>query len=94
MNVLVMYDRQSGSLWSQLLGEAVEGELKGTKLGYLTSWQTTREDWKTLHPNTIALEKGFRGSNDPYANYYASASAGVIGGTSCFASLAYSPSKA
>jgi hypothetical protein len=30
MNVLVMYDRETGSLWSQLLGEAVEGELKGT----------------------------------------------------------------
>ena len=29
MNVLVMYDRQTESLWAQLLGEAVEGDTAG-----------------------------------------------------------------
>ena len=79
-NVLVMYDRQTDSLWSQLLGEAIKGELQGTKLEYLPSWHTTWEQWKQMHPNTIALEKG-SGSRDPYASYYASTSPGVIGET-------------
>lgn len=80
-NVLVMYDRQTESLWSQLLGEAVEGELKGTKLEFLPSLQTTWEGWKSLHPGTVALEKGFFGDRDPYASYYASGQTGVIGET-------------
>lgn len=79
MNVLVMYDCQTDSLWSQLLGEAVEGELKGQKLEFLPSWQTTWEDWKTRYPETLALVKGYRGDRDPYDSYYDSYAAGVIG---------------
>ena len=69
MNVLVMYDRQTESLWSQLLGEAVEGELKGTKLEYFPSVMTTWDEWKTRFPDTVALVKGFAGSRDPYVSY-------------------------
>lgn len=79
MNVLVMYDRQTDSLWSQLLGEAVDGPLTGTKLEFVPSWQTTWSDWKVQHPNTIALDKGFGSSRDPYAGYYNNSSSGVIG---------------
>jgi hypothetical protein len=79
MNVLVMYDRQTESLWSQLLGEAVEGDLEGTKLEFLPSWQTTWADWKATHPETVALSKGFPGDSDPYNSYYVSGRAGVIG---------------
>ena len=81
MNVLVMYDRQTDSLWSQLLGEAVQGEFKGQKLEFLPSWQTTWEDWKARHPDTLALVKGYRGDRDPYDDYYDSYAAGVIGET-------------
>lgn len=81
-NVLVMYDRQTDTLWSQLLGEAVEGELIGTKLEFLPSWMTTWAEWKALHPHTVALDKeGRRGGRDVYASYYASNNAGVIGET-------------
>jgi hypothetical protein len=79
MNVLVMYDRQTETLWSQLLGEAVEGPLKGTKLEFVPSWQTTWADWVTRNPDTIALDKGFGGSFDPYTSYYSGSSSGVIG---------------
>jgi hypothetical protein len=78
-NVLVMYDRQTESLWSQLLGESVSGEMLGTKLEFLPSWHTTWGQWKEMHPETVALEKGFRGSHDPYEGYYQSGSSGVIG---------------
>jgi hypothetical protein len=81
MNVLVMYDRQTESLWSQLLGVAVQGEYKGQKLEFLPSWQTTWEDWKTRYPDTLALMKGYRGDRDPYDDYYDSYAAGVIGET-------------
>ena len=81
-NVLVMYDRQTGSLWSQLLGEAVEGDLVGTKLTFVPSWMTTWEEWKAMHPDTVALDKGSRvGKRDSYDSYYVSSSAGVIGET-------------
>jgi hypothetical protein len=79
MNVLVMYDRQTDTLWSQLLGEAVKGELKGQELEFLPSWQTTWSDWKTRYPNTVALIKGFKSTHDPYDSYYNSNQAGIIG---------------
>jgi hypothetical protein len=81
-NVLVMVDRQTGSYWSQLLGEAVEGEMVGARLDYVTSWMTTWREWKERNPNTIALDKaGRRGSRDVYDDYFASPRAGVIGET-------------
>jgi hypothetical protein len=80
-NVLVMYDRETESLWSQLLGEAVEGEMQGTSLAYLPVWHTTWAQWKEMHPETLALQKGSRSSRDPYEGYYGSSSAGVIGET-------------
>ena len=79
MNVLVMYDRQTGTLWSQLIGEAVQGELQGTKLEFLPSLQTTWADWKAQNPTTIALRKGYYGARDPYDSYYTSDRTGVIG---------------
>ena len=74
-----MYDRQTESLWSQLLGEAVSGEMAGTKLAYLPSWQTTWGEWKREYPGTLALKKNFRASRDPYSSYYQSQSPGVVG---------------
>jgi hypothetical protein len=81
-NVLVMYDRQTETLWSQLLGEAVEGELIGTKLDFVPSWMMSWEAWKELHPDTVALDKGGQiGGRDAYDSYYRSGAAGVIGET-------------
>ena len=78
-NVLVMYDRQTESYWSQLLGEAVDGELVGTKLEFVPSWMMSWAQWQELHPDTIALDKqGRRGGRDTYDSYYASGSTGVI----------------
>lgn len=81
MNVLVMYDRETGTLWSQLLGKAIAGEQTGVELEYLPSWQTTWEDWKSRHPGTLALRKGYSGERDPYFSYYTSGVPGVVGET-------------
>lgn len=80
-NVLVMYDKETSSLWSQLYGEAVAGSLLGTKLEYLPSVMTTWSNWRETHPDTLAIQKGFFGNQDPYLNYYYSPNAGVIGST-------------
>ena len=52
---LVMRDLETNSLWSHLLGRAMEGPLKGTVLQPLVSDMTTWAEWKTLHPNTTVL---------------------------------------
>jgi hypothetical protein len=77
-----MVDRQTGSYWNQLLGEAVEGEMVGARLNFVTSWMTTWREWKEMNPETVALDKrGRRGSRDAYDDYFASTQAGVIGET-------------
>ncbi len=81
MNLLVMYDRQTDSLWAQMLGRAVRGPLEGTELEYVPALQTTWNDWKARYPGTQAIVKGYKGNRDPYTSYYASGSAGVIGQT-------------
>jgi len=81
MNALVMYDRQTESLWSQITGEAVLGPLQGTKLEFVPALHTTWAEWKALHPKTLALVKGYSGAYDSYASYYESARAGVLGET-------------
>lgn len=78
MNALVMYDRETESLWSQFLSQSVRGELVGTKLETVPLTLTTWEKWKELHPETVALRKASRGG-DPYDGYYGGRSAGVIG---------------
>jgi hypothetical protein len=81
MNVLVMFDRETNTLWSQLLGEAVEGPLKGTKLEFVPAVHTKWAEWKEQHPDTLALVKGYPGSYTSYSRYYANNSAGVLGET-------------
>lgn len=81
MNVLVMFDRETNTFWSQILGEAVEGPLNGTQLTPLAAVQTTWSEWKALHPDTKALATYGMGQYDSYATYYESARAGVLGET-------------
>ena len=78
MNALVMYDRQTDSLWSQFLGVAVAGHFEGTALQPLGSSLTTWGEWRAEHPETLVLDQGGR-RHDAYAGYYADGSAGVLG---------------
>ena len=75
----LMYDRQTGTLWNQLTGEPVLGELVGQDLALdllpivLTSW----EDWQNQHPDTLVVDEntGFPrnyAAGAAYGNYFAS----------------------
>jgi len=55
-NALVVYDSKSNSLWSQFVGEAVQGPYTGTKLELIPSMITTWTKWKQEFPDTLALE--------------------------------------
>lgn len=71
---LVMYDRKTDSLWSQILGEAIVGEKTGTRLAVLPSDQIKFGEWKKLHPEGVVLSRDtgatrFYGQ-DPYGDYY------------------------
>ncbi len=71
---LVMYDRKTESLWPQILGEAVVGEMTGAKLPILPSDQIRYGDWKKKFPNGQVLSRNtghirFYGQ-DPYGDYY------------------------
>lgn len=50
-----MYDAETRTFWSQLLGEAMQGDLKGAKLEILPSDIVTWDEWKRQHPNTTVL---------------------------------------
>jgi hypothetical protein len=71
---LVMYDRKTDSLWSQILGEAIVGEMTGAKLKVLSSDQIRFGDWRRLHPNgeVLSRDTGARRfyGQDPYGDYY------------------------
>jgi len=72
---LVMYDRKTDSLWSQVLGEAVVGEMTGTQLKTLPSDQILYGNWKEAHPNGEVLSRdtgSFRSyGSSPYGDYFA-----------------------
>jgi hypothetical protein len=73
-DALVMYDRETGSLWSHVTGGAIDGPLKGQLLKPYPASHTTWERWKRLHPETVVLSKqtafGVEGSRNVYQDYF------------------------
>lgn len=70
---LVMYDRQTHSLWAQMEGRALVGTLSGTTLAVLPSNTVSWEAWRATHPRgkVLSRETGHRrryGAN-PYEAY-------------------------
>jgi hypothetical protein len=70
---MLLYDRQTQSLWSQLRRQAVTGPLKGVKLQAIPVEHTQWVDWKQRHPKTqvLSIETGYQRdySRNPYAGY-------------------------
>lgn len=70
---VLLYDRATDSLWSQILQTAISGPLRGARLALLPLTHTTWSDWRRLHPDTEVLssDTGFQRDYelDPYAGY-------------------------
>jgi hypothetical protein len=77
-NDLVMYDRQTESLWQQITGEAIVGELFGKRLKPISMETLRWREWKELHPETKVLSRDTGYSRDydryPYGSYEQSSS--------------------
>lgn len=71
---LVMYDRKTDSLWSQILGEAIVGETTGTELKVLSSDMVRYGDFKRRYPEGTVLSRDTGAARfygrDPYGDYY------------------------
>jgi len=70
---VLMYDRQTESLWSQIMKTAITGEMKGSKLTAISLVHTTWRDWMSRHPETdvLSTKTGYRRdyARNPYAGY-------------------------
>jgi hypothetical protein len=70
---VLMYDRQTESLWSQLMSKAISGTNKGRPLTSLLVLHTTWEDWRTRNPKTLVLSTDTGFNRDyrysPYQHY-------------------------
>jgi hypothetical protein len=70
---VLLYDRQSESLWSQLKMQAVSGKRVGDKLTLLPASHTSWADWRARYPHTrvLSTKTGFRRDyqQDPYQDY-------------------------
>lgn len=56
-DALVMYDRETGTLWTQVDGRAVRGPLLGQELQAFPSIHATWAEWKSLYPDSVVLRK-------------------------------------
>ncbi len=72
-NDLLLYDRNTRSLWSQMMKKALTGPLKGTTLTQVPAQYTSWANWSKQHPQSLLLSRdtGHQRNydEDPYAEY-------------------------
>jgi hypothetical protein len=70
---MLLYDRQSESLWSQIDRRAISGPRRGERLQAIPLEHTTWGDWRRRHPDTLVLSRDTGHARDydrdPYAGY-------------------------
>ncbi len=69
---MVMYDRETESWWQQAIGEAIVGDLSGTKLTHLPSWMESWEEFRKRNPEGMVLDAPnprFGYGRNPYVRY-------------------------
>jgi hypothetical protein len=75
---VLLYDRHTDSLWSQIKAQAVSGPMSGEKLTVLPLTHTTWEEWRDAYPDTLVLSEdtGYWRNYDhnPYEEYRTSGS--------------------
>ncbi len=72
-SALVMYDRQTESLWSHYTGQAVAGHLTGTELDFIPVQTVSFDNFLSTHPqgHVLSLSTGYGRSygQNPYEFY-------------------------
>lgn len=58
MNAMTWWDHKTGSVWSQVWGQAIAGPLKGTTLDLIPASIVPWSTWKAEHPDTLAMTNG------------------------------------
>jgi len=70
---LIMYDRQTESLWSHFTGQALAGMFAGTELTSYPVSTVSWKDWRTAHPDGLVLSRDTGSERDygrnPYPGY-------------------------
>ncbi|UCB53287.1 MAG: DUF3179 domain-containing protein [Candidatus Zixiibacteriota bacterium] len=69
-NALIMQDKETGSFWDHVTGEALIGELKGKRLSGVPVVQTSWSEWVKAHPKTKVLKKEEEITSSVYENYF------------------------
>jgi len=80
-NALVMYDRQTKSLWSHMTGECLQGHYKGKKLEMQAAVPIVRWGvWWAAHPETkvLTIEGREDQRRDNYRSYHSSSDTGLF----------------
>ena len=65
-----MMDEQTGTLWSHVTGEAMDGDLAGNYLEDFPVVQTTWSWWKEKFPETLVLKKDEEVKSSRYERYF------------------------
>ena len=55
MNAMTWFDHETDSIWSQPIGQAFRGPLKGTQLELLPFQLTTWSNWVESYPETLVM---------------------------------------
>lgn len=70
---VLLYDRQTESLWSQLLSKAISGSMRGKHLRQIPLEHTSWADWKSRYPHTqvMSVDTGHNRdyTSSPYGSY-------------------------
>ena len=53
--VLIMIDRETGSIWTHLDGKAIQGTMEGKRMPMIPLPQMTWGGWRTSRPDTLIL---------------------------------------
>jgi hypothetical protein len=71
---VLLFDRETGSLWSQLMNKAISGSMRGKRLSPLAITHTTWKDWHQRFPDTLVLSSDtgyYRDyTQNPYKGYH------------------------
>ena len=77
-DALIMFDRETDNLWTQIDGRSIEGSFEGRQLSVVPAIHATWKQWKRLYPESQVLRKS--GSTpSAYAAYNRSGDLGIFG---------------